>query len=94
MELYKELLTKLLAEYCTDIHITGLNVNISELFEAKCYHVLQEIKAIIKDDSFDDYACFRRIEQIIDAMEATGSECGFRHKISPEEIAADKSGRR
>ena len=40
---------------------------------------LQKIKAIVDDDSLDDPSCFMKIEEVLSALEAIGSDGGFRH---------------
>ena len=78
MELYKELLVKVLAQ--EEIHITfpNLHLNASELIELQSYHALQEIKAIIQDDSLSEFEC---IEEIVCVLERIGSSGGSRHDL-------------
>ena len=79
MELYKEILAHALAY--GEIHITfpGQELNITQIIENKCYQALQNIKAIIHDDSLEDAECFMRIEKKILALEEVGSSGGVRH---------------
>ena len=79
MELYKEIIVKILEQ--EDIHITfpNLKINPSEIVEMKCYKALQKIKAIIEDDSLEDSECFMKIEAIVCLLEQLGSDGGNRH---------------
>ncbi len=79
MELYKEILVELLSKEGVQITITGMPKNVSQFVENTCYQTLQQIKAIIQDDSLEDPECFMRIEEIICQLEAIGSNGGFRH---------------
>ena len=78
MELYKELLAKVLAQ--EEIHITfpNLHVNAKEIVEPQSYRALQEIKAVIEDDSLSDFMC---IEEIVCVLERIGSSGGCRHDV-------------
>jgi hypothetical protein len=75
MDLYKDMLIKLLEE--DKICVTFPDV--SHIIESECYQALKKIKAVIEDDSLDDPECFMRIEEIIYAFEALGSNAGGRH---------------
>lgn len=44
-----------------------------------CYRALEAIRRIVRDDSLDDEACFRRIEEIVSVLESIGSHGGNRH---------------
>ena len=79
MELYKELLRRILKEENVSISFPNLNVNLNELLESRCYQALCEIKRIVEDDSLDDEACFMKIEEIICTLEDLGSSGGSRH---------------
>ena len=39
----------------------------------------EEIRAILRDDTLSDPACFHRIEAIVTTLESIGSHCGDRH---------------
>ena len=68
-------------DYPAVVSFPGLNVNINELVEMKCYQTLQKIKAIVENDSFDDPECFMKIENIVCTLEGIGSDGGFRHDL-------------
>jgi len=40
--------------------------------EFKALQILEEIRRILDDNSFDDPECFHRIEAIVNALEANG----------------------
>ncbi len=44
-----------------------------------CYIALENIKAVLADDSLDDEHCFTKIERIVQIYEALGSDGGCRH---------------
>ncbi len=71
MELYHEILEKL--ESHLDYEVTQKTV------EMVSYYVLEEIKAVIENDSLDDITCFWRIESIVRILEEIGSNGGSRH---------------
>ena len=79
MELYQEILAHALR--CGEVKITfgNPNVDVSQIVEGVCYRTLQKIKAIVDDDSLDDPSCFMKIEEVLSALEAIGSDGGFRH---------------
>lgn len=79
MELYKELLAKLLEHEEVKIVFPNLKIDPAELVELKCYQALRKIKAIIEDDSLTDRECYLKIEAIICLLEELGSDGGDRH---------------
>ena len=79
MELYKELLIRILTQQTVEISFSNMKVDIQSLIETECYRTLEKIKAVIHDDSLDDVECFMKIEQIICALEDSGSSGGMRH---------------
>ena len=79
MELYKEIIAHYLSQEDANILFPGLSLNAKEIVEMQCYQTLQKIKEIIEDDSLEDAECFMRIEEIIYALEALGSDGGIRH---------------
>ena len=79
MELYRDLLIKLLENEEIKIEFPNLNVSPSELIEMRCYNALKEIKAIIEDDRYSDKECFMKIEKIVCLLEDLGSDGGLRH---------------
>jgi len=76
MNLSRELLIDILQK--KDIHITFPNISQStdKLIESHAIHALEQIKAIIEDDSLDDFMC---IEKIVRVFENHGSSGGPRH---------------
>ena len=78
MELYKEILAKVLATKEVKITFSDLQIDSKEIVEMQCYQALQKIKAVIQNDSLTDNECFMKIEEIICAFEALGSG-GSRH---------------
>lgn len=79
MDLYKEILLKLLENENTKIIIPDLHIDLSEIIEMKCYNTLNKIKEIVQNDSLNDKDCFMKIEMIILQLEELGSDGGFRH---------------
>lgn len=78
MELYKEMLAKLLEK--EEVQVTFPNVyrSLGELAEMKSYQALEEIKAIIENDDLSDFMC---VEEIVCLFERLGSGCGNRHSF-------------
>lgn len=79
MELYIELLAKLLENQNINIVFPNLHIDSNQLIEMECYAALQKIKAIIDDDSLQDSTCFMKIEEIICLFEQLGSNGKNRH---------------
>lgn len=79
MNLYKEILLGILENEDCQVVFPNIKKDLSELVEMKCYEMLKEIQAIIRDDSLDDEDCFMRIEEIIGLFEENGCRCGIRH---------------
>jgi len=79
MELYKEILSHVLAHAEVQITFPGGEPDIAKVVEGTCYQALQKIKAIIEDDSLENEACFMKIEQIVCVFEEIGSNGGSRH---------------
>ena len=73
-ELYKDILEELAA-----IIIEKLRVDPADLIELASYRALQNIQAIVRDDSLNDAQCFYKIEKIICTLEDLGSDGGSRH---------------
>ena len=51
----------------------------TEIVKDRCYQALEEIRAILADESIDDEGCFYRIEEIVRVFEKIGSNGGGRH---------------
>lgn len=79
MELYKDILIRLLENEHIKITFENLDINFSQVVELECYKALNEIKTIVSNDGLDDTECFQRIEEIICLFEKMGIECGNRH---------------
>jgi len=76
MELYKEILTELLKKEEINIVFQNFTTSVTEIIENECYKTLQEIKAIIEDNSLNDFEC---VEKIVCVFESIGSDGGNRH---------------
>ena len=76
MELYKEILAKILMQ--NDIQVTFPNLQLSAdaAVEMQCLAALQKIKTAIEDDSLSDFKC---VEKIVCIFEEIGSCGGTRH---------------
>ena len=79
MELYRDLLVKLLENEEIRIEFPNLSISLSELVEMRCYNALKEIKAIIEDDRYSDKECVMKIEKIVCLLEDLESDGGLRH---------------
>ena len=79
MELFNEIIAKILSQESVQITFPNLNVDLSQAVESSCYCALQKIKAVIQDDSLSDAEYFMKIEEIIIILEELGSSGGFRH---------------
>ena len=76
MELYKEILAKVIQQQQIEITFPYLQIDASEIVHLQCYQALQQIKAIIEDDKLSDFAC---VEEIVRLFERLGSDGGTRH---------------
>ena len=80
MELYQEILVHLLENQQIEVNIPALQSGALEhIVESVCYQTLQRIQEVVQDDRLDDAECFQRIEEIVCAFEALGSDGGCRH---------------
>lgn len=79
MELYKEILAKILADEEIQITFPNLKTNPTEIVDSESYRALQKIKAVINDDNLTDSECFMKIEEIICILESLGISSGTRH---------------
>lgn len=82
MDLYAELIIKLLKEEQIDIIFPELNLSLAEIIEMKCYNALNNIRNIVHDTALDDKECFIKIEKIFFELEKLGSNGGFRHNFN------------
>lgn len=79
MELYRDMLCRILETEEFEILLPKWNMKVEEMMELKCYQALQEIKRILEDDELDDEECFESIEKIISVFETLGSGVHERH---------------
>ncbi len=79
MELYEEMLYGMLVRGEIKLTFTEGEKCVSALLQSNCYRALQEIKAIVQDESLEDPECFMKIEEIICVLEELGSDGGNRH---------------
>ncbi|MBQ7757813.1 hypothetical protein [Anaerotignum sp.] len=79
MELYRDILYRILEFEEFEILLPKWKMNVEEMMEMKCYQALQEIKKILEDDELDDAECFESIEKIICVFEKLGSGINERH---------------
>ncbi|MCL2566430.1 MAG: hypothetical protein FWE24_11595 [Defluviitaleaceae bacterium] len=73
MELFKEILAKILKN--EEIHIIFPNLEVeitAKLVEMQSFKALQKIQAIIENDDLSDFHC---IEEIILVLEEMGTGC-------------------
>lgn len=74
-----ELCENILCEAIAREVIPSLRLDAKALLECKCYQTIQTIQQIVADDGLDDPECFRRIEEIVCALEDLGIGGGGRH---------------
>ena len=79
MELYRDMLCRILETEEFEILLPKWNMKVEEMMEMKCYQALQAIKRILEEDELDDEECFDRIEKIVSVFEALGSGIYDRH---------------
>ena len=76
MELFKEVLIKILAREGIQASVKDLDGIASEAVESACCRALRKIKALVENESLSDFEC---VEQIVGVFEGIGSACLFRH---------------
>jgi len=76
MELYKEILAKVIEQQKIEVTFPNLQISANEIVALECYQTLQKIQAIIQDDDLSDFAC---VEEIVRLFETLGSDGGNRH---------------
>ncbi len=76
MELYQEILARILSGREAKVSFADLHIDAEKIVEMACYRALQNIKAIIEDDSLNDKECFMKIEEIVCVFEEMGSSGG------------------
>ena len=77
MNLYGEILAKALEGH--SIYVTIEGADVQKLVETSCYQALEQIKAVLEDDTLSDPDCFQKIEKIMEVYEHLGSGAGSRH---------------
>lgn len=78
MELYKEILTRIL-EQEEVVEFPHFRIKPEKIVETTCYRALEKIQAILRDDRLDDEECFLKIEEIVRVLEKLGGDVGGRH---------------
>ena len=77
MELYTQLLAKILQEREICVRFTGLqDANPNDLVKDRCYKTLEIIRNILGQSELSDFAC---IELIVQTLELAGSNGNGRH---------------
>ena len=76
MELYKEILVKLLEKEKINISFSGLKLDSDDMVEMQSYKALKKIKNVIENDSLSDFEC---VEEVVCILENIGSSGGNRH---------------
>lgn len=79
MELYEEIMAKLMVETLMRYLEENEWLTMPQLIEGECYQALQKIRDIIRNEDLDDRECFNRIEGIVSTLESIGSHGGIRH---------------
>ena len=79
MELWKEILVKVLENSGVHVAVPSLQLSVAEIIEKESYRALCKINDIIKDDALSDTECFEQIEQIVSVFEEMGADTGGRH---------------
>ena len=79
MELYKEILTRVLEKEEIHVIFPNLQIDPSRIVAMECYRVLRNIKEIVEDESLSDPECYLRIEEIVLQLEELGSDGKNRH---------------
>lgn len=76
MELFKEILIRVLEKEEINIIFPNLKINIADIVEMQCYQTLRKIKTVVENDGLCDFEC---IEEIVSIFEDAGSNGGNRH---------------
>ena len=77
MELYKEILAKVLQEKEICVAFAGLQqADPNELVKAQCYQALERIRAPLGKSELSDFDC---IEEIVHILESIGIDGNGRH---------------
>ena len=79
MELYKNILSKILENEDVQIVFPNLKINPTEIINLESYKALNKIKEIVDDETLTDEECFLKIEKIIIVFEQWNGLDGYRH---------------
>lgn len=79
MDLYEQILYHALMTERVEITFPDLHFDPEKIVQETCYQTLQKIKDILADDTLDDCECFMKIDAVIQAFEAIGSDGDCRH---------------
>ena len=79
MELYMEMLKRLLEEETVQVTFPQLQFDTREMLCCQSYQILQRIVEMIKDDALSDAECYEKIERIVQILERNGIDAGSRH---------------
>lgn len=79
MDLYKEILLKILENQKLLVTFPELHIDAAEIVEVECYRALEKIKTILENEDYNDKECLMQIEEIICVFESLGSNGGNRH---------------
>ena len=80
MQLIQEILSHVLETQSLEVRIPALPPgSLERILESLFYQTLLRIQEIVHDETLDDAECFQRIEEIVCAYEAIGSDGGSRH---------------
>ena len=77
MDLYKEILVKLLEKEEIHIIFPNLKINPAESVEGECFKALQKIKAVIDNDGLSDFDCSEAITQVFEELGSDVSRHDF-----------------
>ena len=81
MELYVEMLQKLLEGGKVEVVFPNLALSPRDMLDSVSYRALVRIREILRDDSLSDPECFQKIEAVVQLLEELGSGCGNRHDL-------------
>lgn len=82
MDLFKDILAKLLSIKTAEVYFPGVEKSIESMFESRCFQALNEIKMILEDKNLKDKECFIQISEIVNVFEALGGEIKERRDFS------------
>ena len=77
MNLYTDLLAKILSNSEVQVTFPNLNIDPIHLIDMTSYRMLEGIKDIIEDDSKGNYECFMKIRRIVKLYRKYGCEIKY-----------------